>query len=170
MCHPGSSDKVAKLNLGLRRIIEDGSYTALCDKEVYSAVNCVTEKAIYTPPRAAATAEIVLMVEADFAPFSEFDPSSRLGLHGFDVELARSVCKAGQINCVLVSAPWSSAWPGHSNGYAGQGLLDRWYDCALGSMNTFARQQTFSFSVPYTEALATGSAFLSGCITHGEMW
>jgi len=94
-------------------------------------------------------ADVVIAVEAAYAPFNHFDPVH--GLIGFDLDLIPLVCAAAGINCVTVSSPWKSAWPGDENAFVGEGFLNHQFDCTSASGNTMPRRATLKFSDPYTQ-------------------
>lgn len=94
-------------------------------------------------------ADVVIAVEAAYAPFNNFDPVH--GLVGFDLELIPLVCAAAGISCVTVSSPWKSAWPGDENAFVGDGFLNHQFDCTSASGNTMPRRATLKFSDPYTQ-------------------
>ena len=134
MCRPGIQGTIDKLNAGLRTIIEDDSLAELCSRAEYFSIPCVTSVRPHTPLWPT-NAEVTLMVEADFPPYSDY--SVVQGLHGFDVELARLVCEAADISCALLSAPWKSAWPG--DGYPGEGAGERYSTTAISVQRRLCR-------------------------------
>merc|ERR1711874_482161 len=66
---------------------------------------------------------ITIMMEAAFPPYNSFHPVD--GLVGFDVELVPMVCAAAGLQCSVVTAPLTNAWPGKAEGYMGKGFLNR---------------------------------------------
>jgi hypothetical protein len=94
--------------------------------------------------------QLVIMVSPDNPPFSSYSPTG--GISGFDVELISAVCQETELECPVVLAPLSAAWPASPKGYMGSGLMQKQFDCAASFGVTTARNSTsLLFSMPYTK-------------------
>ena len=67
--------------------------------------------------------------------------------------------------------PWHAIWPAtyhklgwdtNSKTYAGEGVLGRWMHCSMGTLNIVARQQSVSFTNPYTDKNKITAGFVTG--------
>jgi len=95
MCHPGKGDVVEILNLGLAAAVQDASFTDLCNKAAYAQIPCISANMPWTENKLDVRADIVIMTEADYAPFSSYADDT--GLIGFDVELVSLICAAAEV-------------------------------------------------------------------------
>jgi polar amino acid transport system substrate-binding protein len=75
-------------------------------------------------------------------PYPPFASKSAAGVwEGFEVDLAKAVCKAAGLDCEIVETAWDGIIPA---------LLSKKIDVIWASMSiTPERQQTVSFSIPY---------------------
>jgi lysine/arginine/ornithine transport system substrate-binding protein len=151
MCHPQSAAKIAQLNRGLKKVKEDGTMEALCKR--YPTVRCDFDRTFDSSNGGvdsdAKASQIVIAMEASYAPFNFFDPVK--GLIGFDTELVPLVCEAADVSCAVVTVPFKRGWPGHEDAFTGEGFLNNEFDCFAASGNTAPRRATLKFSNPYTE-------------------
>lgn len=78
-------------------------------------------------------------VEGTYPPFSEILPSGELV--GFDIDIARALCREMEVECVLRPHAWEGLIPG---------LLGQRFDVIIASMSiTPQRERIVAFSRPY---------------------
>jgi arginine/ornithine transport system substrate-binding protein len=168
MCHPGVGDIVATLNTGLAGVMADGSYNTLCAKSDYSAISCLSSSLTFSGNKLAANADIIIGMEADFGDYNNINAASTLV--GMDVELTAMVCDKANVKCAVMTAPWQSmipaayptlGWSDNQKTYPGIGFNREWFDCSSGSRNTIPRQQSLTFSNPYTDPTADLAEFFT---------
>jgi len=168
MCHPSLGDIITKLNTGLKAVMTDGSYTALCNKAAYSDIQCLSAHTSFTGNKLTERADIIIGMEADYGSYNNINEATQLV--GFDVELTKLVCAQAGIKCAIMTAPWQSViaknyvdlgWDANPKTYPGKGILSNWFHCSSGSRNLIARQQSLSFSDPYTDATTDPAVFVS---------
>jgi hypothetical protein len=94
--------------------------------------------------------QVVMMVTPEHPPFAEYSKTE--GLSGFDVDYINAVCGQTELECPIVTAKYSEAWPNDNQyGYMGNALMRGDFDCAASSGITSARNATLLFSQPYTQ-------------------
>ncbi len=97
---------------------------------------------------AAAEQEIKFAMEATYAPFEYMDENNQI--QGFDVDLAKALCKQMKATCSFHNQAFDSLIPA---------LKFKRYDAAISAMDiTEARQQQVNFSDPYYD---NSAAFVS---------
>jgi len=90
-------------------------------------------------PVQAEALKIRVASEGAYPPFNYIDKTGQLG--GFDVDIAKALCKAMQAECSFVAAPWSDIITG---------LTDNKYDMVVASMAyTEERGKLMAFSDSY---------------------
>ena len=165
-CHPEYGDVVEALNRGLVAFKATAEYARLC--QAYPTIKCDLANTTYHNVKTdqhpeiadhpARRADIVIATEADWGDHNHI----RKGvLGGFDIELTKAVCARANRTCAVVTVPWAAVWPeGYARPqwpdnqpmlYPGNGLLGRWFHCAVGTLNIWARQQAIPFTYPYTD-------------------
>ena len=167
-CHPEYGDVVVALNAGLVAFKQTPAYAELCAK--FPAVACDRSSATYANVKTPAhpqiadhpsrRADIVVGVSGDAGEHSHI----RNGvLGGFDIELVKGVCARAGKTCALVTLPWEAVWPAayprfgwarNIKTYPGEAVQSRWVHCTAGTRHTVARQQSASFTHPYTDRVA----------------
>lgn len=94
---------------------------------------------------AQATDTIRFGTEATYPPFEFIDENNKLA--GFDIELAKAVCKEIKAECPFSNQPFDSLIPS---------LRFRRFDAIIAGMDiTPARQEQVDFSIPYFENSAS---------------
>lgn len=95
--------------------------------------------AVLAMPLLAAQQKIRIGTEGAYAPFNFIDPNGKV--QGFDVDIARELCKEMKANCEFVTQAWDGIIPG---------LLYKKYDAIVASMSiTKERAKKVLFSDPY---------------------
>ncbi|MBP2233135.1 octopine/nopaline transport system substrate-binding protein [Azospirillum agricola] len=91
------------------------------------------------PLAAGAGERIRIATEGAYAPWNATDPSG--ALVGFEVDLARELCRRMEAECEIVAQDWDGLLPG---------LLQRRYDAVMAGMAiTAARLERVDFAGPY---------------------
>jgi polar amino acid transport system substrate-binding protein len=89
--------------------------------------------------------KIRIAVEGAFPPFNYVDSNNQL--QGFDVDVAKAICQAAQMQCELVIQEWTSMIP-H--------LLESRYDAIVSSMSMSAeRREKVAFTRKYYDSPST---------------
>ena len=111
-------------------------------------------------------ADVVFGTEADWGDYGDI----RHGvLEGFGIELTKMLCAQLGKACAIVTVPsetmWASdytrlGWPGNPLSYAGEGHHDRWFHCSMNAFNIIARQQSITFTHPYTDKFQDMAGFV----------
>jgi lysine-arginine-ornithine-binding protein len=92
----------------------------------------------------AAAQPLQIAVEGEYPPFNDTDKKGRLV--GFDVDVAKALCKALNASCVLVKQRWDRMIPD---------LVAGKYDLVVSSMSiTNERRQKIDFTNPYYQTPA----------------
>ena len=161
-CRPEFGDVLATINAGMDKVKADTAYwNALCAK--YSTVECDKASTKYNNVLPESEhlhhrAEIVLMTEADWGNHNKIAKNG--SLVGFDIDFSREVCKAANVKCSIITAPWQSVWPkswpefgmkNNKGNYPGWGIDSKWFHCSMGTRNTIDRQQSTAFTYSYTD-------------------
>lgn len=106
-------------------------------KHVLAGVAVVA--ATLSAPFAQAADKIRIATEGAYAPFNYIDESGEL--KGFDVDIAKALCKQMQADCQIVAQDWDGIIPG---------LMSRKYDAVIASMSiTPERSRVVDFTDPY---------------------
>jgi lysine-arginine-ornithine-binding protein len=83
--------------------------------------------------------KIKIATEGSYPPFNYLDPNGEL--KGFEVDLAKALCKAMDRECEIVVQDWDGMIPG---------LIAKKYDAIIASMSiTEERKKAVNFSKPY---------------------
>ena len=112
-------------------------------KKLFSAL-VIAALALSGPALAKEWDKIRIGVEGAFPPFSYVDEQGEL--QGFDIDIARALCKQMEAECVLVPQDWDGIIPA---------LLARKYDAIIASMSiTDERKKTVDFTNKYYQTPA----------------
>ena len=88
--------------------------------------------------------ELRIAVEGEYPPFNKTDKKGKLS--GFDVDIAKALCKALNTSCQFVKQRWDRIIPD---------LVDGKYDLVVSSMSiTAERRQKIDFTNPYYQTPA----------------
>ena len=112
-------------------------------KVVSTTVLCAFGFALPTPMISAEpSSNIKIAVEGAFPPFNYLDSNKRL--QGFDVDLAKALCEAAEIQCEFVIQEWTEMIPN---------LLAKRYDAIVSSMSmSLERRQKVAFTRKYYDS------------------
>ena len=109
-----------------------------------AVVQCHTDIGGAAPASAARAQELRIAVEGEYPPFNQTDKKGKLS--GFDVDIAKALCKALDASCELVKQRWDRMIPD---------LVDGKYDLVVSSMSiTAERRQKIDFTNPYYQTPA----------------
>ena len=173
-CHPEYGDVVSMLNQGLVAFKGTQDYRRLCGR--YPTIHCDWSGTTYTNTKTPASPEIadhpaqraavVIGTEADWGEKGGL----RAGvLHGFGPEFTKAVCAMAGKVCAIVTMPWEAAWPSdysnfgwpsNTKHYMGEGHQGRWFHCTMMTANTVFRQQSATFTHPYTDPSVDKAGFV----------
>jgi len=82
--------------------------------------------------------------EGEYPPFNSINPKGQL--EGFDIDIAKAICKVMKVKPVFVVQDWNGIIPG---------LLAKKYDCIISSMSiTEERKKQVDFTDPYYQVPA----------------
>ena len=102
----------------------------------------VSVATMVAPGGASESNSVRIAIEGAFPPFNYLDSSNQL--QGFDVDIARALCKAANLSCELVVQEWTGMIPN---------LLAEDYDAIISSMSmSAARREQVAFTTRYYDS------------------
>jgi hypothetical protein len=167
---------VERLFQGVRELLKSPQYATICPGMYPFDIGCISQQDLELAEPCSTVQTMQSCKLEEKKPLSVFSIPQDSSSVNFTLDIITALCLEADLECAVVSSFAEDAlatgypklgWPINSKGYAGQGLYEGWFHCALADasgssvlLNRFVYDTDLLFTKPFLKSADSSQGFM----------